>query len=649
MAEGAALIGRSAGAGLGPLRLERENAHPRDAHVTFDEGPHLYYVDGDQVFTSVTSVVHACMSPFDAVEAMHAKRRSLRPEKRWPATEDQLVRYNAEDREKWAADYEEFCRLRDEEGVPVAESLSAYLAATEHEEFMAESLLCPRYATPYEEFMAESGGGPSLACFKPMTGLYAGMPPSERLAVQEALKRKKALAVALTEGKWGPWPRRDYYKFNRSTMECDLVMTVPDILRLWEGREPCDTEEEAVAVWRAWSNDKGERGWRPKTIREVALEWRANGREQSALGTNMHAQLELHANGVAFTLDKTCPSAPDTEMGMAWLAKEAEAGRVPYRTEMIVWDKDYDVAGSVDLIMVDKDGKYHIVDYKRCDDTKPDFASAFGGRRMAAPFGMVEDCKSAAWGLQVNAYRHILEKEYGMEIASMRMVIFRSDKHEGPVEHAYARDDTVVLGLKHTAELATAWRAQRRAEAPGGDVDKNVSSSPAGKEEDGDEGVEEAAPAFSSSPAKKARRAGSVVEHDGDLFSNAIPDAASGVTHLVHCISADKDKPWAMGAGIALAFKRKWGKPLGSTAAWPTVLTQSIPAEKTVVHHLVTKAVVRDKPTLETFTAALREIALPPGTTVNAPRLGCGLDRLDWSDVSEALASTPYTWHVWAV
>jgi len=49
-----------------PTKLATENAHPRDAFITFDEGPHIYTVHGQQGYTSVTTWIHQQFSHFDA-------------------------------------------------------------------------------------------------------------------------------------------------------------------------------------------------------------------------------------------------------------------------------------------------------------------------------------------------------------------------------------------------------------------------------------------------------------------------------------------------------------------------------------------------------------------------------------------------------
>jgi len=47
------------------LKLEKENMHPRDKIISFDEEPHIYYVDGDEYKLSVTSFVHSFFGKFE--------------------------------------------------------------------------------------------------------------------------------------------------------------------------------------------------------------------------------------------------------------------------------------------------------------------------------------------------------------------------------------------------------------------------------------------------------------------------------------------------------------------------------------------------------------------------------------------------------
>lgn len=55
---------------LNPIQLSIDNAHPRDAFITFDEGPHIYTVHGEQGYTSVTTFIHQKFSHFDPDEVI---------------------------------------------------------------------------------------------------------------------------------------------------------------------------------------------------------------------------------------------------------------------------------------------------------------------------------------------------------------------------------------------------------------------------------------------------------------------------------------------------------------------------------------------------------------------------------------------------
>ena len=60
--------------------LARENAHPRDAMITFDEGPHIYTINGDSGFTSVTTWNHSHFEKFNADRIISNMMQSAK----WP-------------------------------------------------------------------------------------------------------------------------------------------------------------------------------------------------------------------------------------------------------------------------------------------------------------------------------------------------------------------------------------------------------------------------------------------------------------------------------------------------------------------------------------------------------------------------------------
>lgn len=53
-----------------PDTLSKINKHERDSHILFDEGPHVYTIDGDSSFMSCTTWIHSHFSHFDAEKVL---------------------------------------------------------------------------------------------------------------------------------------------------------------------------------------------------------------------------------------------------------------------------------------------------------------------------------------------------------------------------------------------------------------------------------------------------------------------------------------------------------------------------------------------------------------------------------------------------
>lgn len=125
-------------------------------------------------------------------------------------------------------------------------------------------------------------------------------------------------------------------------------------------------------------------------------------------------------------------------------------------------------------------------------------------------------------------------------------------------------------------------------------------------------------------------------EFVGDLFS------AQADSYLAHCISAD----YALGAGIAKEFdrlydmRRKLNDRFPHVAGNPSFFVgRALPVEN--VFNCVTKEHYYDKPTYADFTAAIKNMAILCNyfhvRKLAIPRLGAGLDRLDWIVVKEII------------
>jgi len=121
-----------------------------------------------------------------------------------------------------------------------------------------------------------------------------------------------------------------------------------------------------------------------------------------------------------------------------------------------------------------------------------------------------------------------------------------------------------------------------------------------------------------------------LTEQHRDLFT------VGGGYHFAHCIASDL----RMGAGIAVPMQKKFGlrgkiKASGQSLHSPAcVLTGT-------VFNLITKRVSRGKPTYDSLRVALEKMqALVEEHDVKKvamPKIGCGLDRLQWPRVREII------------
>ena len=127
---------------------------------------------------------------------------------------------------------------------------------------------------------------------------------------------------------------------------------------------------------------------------------------------------------------------------------------------------------------------------------------------------------------------------------------------------------------------------------------------------------------------------GQINETPGNLFDYENDYA------LAHCISAD----FALGAGIAKYFQARYGTRDELRQRFAHVWNgygYCLMTNNNHVFNLVTKNRYFEKPTLLTMRESLmdmRRIAEEVGIRkIAMPRIGCGLDRLQWQDVKDIL------------
>jgi ATP-dependent exoDNAse (exonuclease V) beta subunit len=177
-----------------------------------------------------------------------------------------------------------------------------------------------------------------------------------------------------------------------------------------------------------------------KTAEEIKGEWAENGRVASEAGTAMHLAIEMFLNASPQYRDAVTRDLPLTDFAeelahkyipqetydtIEWkyfmrFWKKYGDDLEPYRTEWEVWVEEIRLSGSIDMIFRRKsDGKFLIYDWKRSKEIKTEnrFQSGLG------PVSHLPDSNYWHYSLQLNVYRWVLEKYYGLEIADMYLLI----------------------------------------------------------------------------------------------------------------------------------------------------------------------------------------------------------------------------------
>lgn len=122
----------------------------------------------------------------------------------------------------------------------------------------------------------------------------------------------------------------------------------------------------------------------------------------------------------------------------------------------------------------------------------------------------------------------------------------------------------------------------------------------------------------------------------GDLFANSTQNDS-----LAHCVSSDLK----MGKGIAVLFKNKF-KRVEELSKQNRKIGENAILEQNgrFIFYMITKKLYWNKPTLENLSSCLqrmKQTCLEKGIkTVCMPRIGCGLDGLDWKNVKQRIVET---------
>lgn len=226
--------------------------------------------------------------------------------------------------------------------------------------------------------------------------------------------------------------------------------------------EPDPFDAPVVAARIAKARNVRPRYLRPDgtrmSVQEICDSWESANK----LGTDLHATIERYLNGVnvdAVAADPKHPNYQPFHQFLVWLQAFRARGYEPYRTEWIIFDALSDVAGSIDCVFRNvATGGVFIVDWKRCLTWESSgFAEAYGGKTLLPPLSHVPATKLNEWQLQVNIYRDILTRLYGLRVEGMAMVVLHPDNSAAEQYFHAVNDDDVRVLLNARRETLGPW------------------------------------------------------------------------------------------------------------------------------------------------------------------------------------------------
>ena len=154
------------------------------------------------------------------------------------------------------------------------------------------------------------------------------------------------------------------------------------------------------------------------TANEIKIGWNENGRLASEAGTNLHEDIEDFYNGISVNNDSV-------EYRYFKNFYNEHLHLIPYRTEWCIWDSELKLCGSIDMLFDNGDGTLSIYDWKRCKEIKK--SNDWGERGLSSSISHLHDCNFYHYSLQLNIYKALLEKNYGLKVTELAIVCLHPD------------------------------------------------------------------------------------------------------------------------------------------------------------------------------------------------------------------------------
>ena len=176
-------------------------------------------------------------------------------------------------------------------------------------------------------------------------------------------------------------------------------------------------------------------------VKEIVETWKRRGETAAQKGTFLHEQIEKFYLGESYT---------ETEaFSLFKQFVEAHSNLSPYRSEWRIFDDTHHIAGTIDLIAKSGSG-FEIYDWKRSKKVINKFnGSPITDNSWQSGIGQIshlDDTSYNRYCLQQSLYRYILDKNYGLKVSKMYLVVFHPKYYKYyKVEAPYLKEETEYI------------------------------------------------------------------------------------------------------------------------------------------------------------------------------------------------------------
>ena len=149
------------------------------------------------------------------------------------------------------------------------------------------------------------------------------------------------------------------------------------------------------------------------------------------------------------------PVRPKSKLAVEWIKDKIDS-KYDLLSEVIVYSKELELAGTIDLLLFDKeDGSYKIIDWKT---SRRIFTSSYNSKvGIYEASSNLMDCNFIHYSLQLSLYQYLLENYYDINvtgsaivhIGDSRIKTYKTRYYKAEIENMLKADRVV---LKQKAE-----------------------------------------------------------------------------------------------------------------------------------------------------------------------------------------------------